>query len=121
GGDGVVYGCPGEAGSLAQGGSAGVGLNCAPGGGGGGSGLYGAGGGGGGGVSTGTAGGGGGGGGSSLLPAGGTFSPDLTGTPEIAISYTAPETVMPAALDFGSQPLGSTSASKTVTLRDTGT
>ena len=127
GNDPGANGCDGDPGGLGQGGVGGFQpdfSDCFRGGGGGGGGLYGGGGGGGGGdqgLANGGAGSGGGGGGSSLVPAGGTFLIDSTGSPEIVITYTAPDVVTPASLDFGSQPLGSTSGAKTVTLSDTGT
>jgi uncharacterized repeat protein (TIGR01451 family) len=130
GGSGNSFdGCPGDTGGLGQGGTGAVaGSNCdviQNEGGGGGGGLYGGGGGGGGGSDTSVipesdGGSGGGGGGSSLAPAGGTSIIDSTGTPEIVISYAAPDVLSPSSLDFGSQAIGSTSAAKTVTLSNTG-
>jgi uncharacterized repeat protein (TIGR01451 family) len=120
-----LNGCPGDAGSLNVGGAGGHtgGSVCQHGGGGGGGGLYGGGGGGGGaGVAGGDHGGsGGGGGGSNMVPSGGSLSLDGTGVPKVVISYTAPDTVNPSSLDFGSQPIGSVSSAKTVTLSDNGT
>jgi uncharacterized repeat protein (TIGR01451 family) len=116
-------GCTGGSGDLGVGGFGSFLFDqtCGAGGGGGGGGLYGGGGGGGPTILFGARGGaGGGGGGSSLVPAGGTESIDATATPEITISYTVPDTVSPASVDFGSQALGSTSASKIVTFSDTG-
>jgi uncharacterized repeat protein (TIGR01451 family) len=91
--------------------------------GGGGGGLYGGGAGGAGGLfgeDRDGGGSGGGGGGSNLVPAGGTSAVDSTGTAVIVISYTAPITVSPSSIDFGSQAIGSSSAPRTVTLSDTG-
>jgi len=116
-------GCTGGTGDLGIGGYGSFVFDelCGAGGGGGGGGLYGGGGGGGATSLFGADGGsGGGGGGSSLVPSGGTLSIDATATPEITISYTVPDTLSPASVDFGSQALGSTSASKTVTFSDTG-
>lgn len=116
GGLGAQSGLPGTAGGAGDGGGGGN----APGhtgGGGGGGGLFGGGGGGGADNSA-----GGGGGGSSLVPTGGTFAPDATGTPSVTLAYdlVPAVTLAPNGLAFGPQGIGSTSASSPVTLTNSG-
>jgi uncharacterized repeat protein (TIGR01451 family) len=125
-GAGPTNGCDTSTpGALANGGHGALtGTGCSRGGGGGGGGVYGGGGGGApagvSGPNGGDSGGGGGGGGSSLVPAGGAITTDISGVPEVVISYTVADTVSPASIAFGDTPLGATSTVQAVKLSNSG-